>query len=538
MIKKIFLILILFFSVANFTWSANSDFTIRTQIGDDVIPPTTPTLLSIVPIASSQIDLVWSASTDNFLLGGYVLLRDGLPLATTTLTSFNDTGLDPETLYSYEVYAFDSSYNISTTSNILSTTTLPVVIIPPVVATSSAEESETAQATKSVLLKNITIKTSDSDANFKWETYGTARYTLRWGETQDYTGGFVTNDTYRTLHETVVDNLKSDTVYYYELIAYTPTGIIKVLKQDQFKTEAPERKVTPPNIVRFLADVQGNDVRLSWQLPKAVSVSAIKIVSSPLGYPADIYDGKIIYQGKGVDVIDKDVFKSKSVMYYTAFVIDSDGNISSGAIVAAYKATLASSVGSENNGIFTSSYPTTTASSTDIETVKEISLHDFAVSDINIYQKGDDYSFATERILLSYRDPFVISIPYEALPKHLKSIIVTILDPTNNHRSYSFLLKLNETRTAYEATIAPLNVLGVSRLQIEIFDFEKNLVGLYRKQLDFVVSKNLLEPDVIFPDKIISSAKSIVLMILGGLLFILFAVWWLWRRSKEKVEDN
>jgi len=53
----------------------SQDFTFKVLVGDDVTPPGTPTLLSVEPVAATQIDVTWSAVTDNFLLGGYVLLR-------------------------------------------------------------------------------------------------------------------------------------------------------------------------------------------------------------------------------------------------------------------------------------------------------------------------------------------------------------------------------------------------------------------------------------------------------------------------------
>ena len=134
---------------------------------------------------------------------------------------------------------------------------------------------------------------------------------------------------------------------------------------------------------------------------------------------------------------------------------------------------------------------------------------------------------------------FTISIPYSAVPNHLKSIIVTILDPTDNRRSYSFLLRINKEGAAYESTIAPLNVIGSSRLQVEIFDFESQLIGLYRKQVDFTVKNSETDnvnPEVVFPDKIIESAKDsapFIVVFFGLLLQVILFAWW-----RRRTEDN
>ncbi len=536
MIKNYLLIIILIIFLPNLSLAVTNDFSIKAQVGDDATPPTTPTLLSAIPVASSQIDLAWSASTDDFSLGGYVLLRDGSPLATTTLTTFSDTVLSPETLYSYEVYAFDSFYNLSTTSNSLSTTTLALPIIPPVATTTTATSTASEQSTRTFILRDFTINSSIYNADFKWRTDGLSSYSLRWGKTNDYNEGYIINDTYSELHQTTLSALEVDTVYLYELIGYAPYGFSKVLKQGQFKTEAIKKVTSPQNVLRLNSQVKNNDVLLTWQLPMSVPIASVRVVSNPLGYPADINDGAVVYDELGVEVKDKDALKNYSSQYYTVFVIDVDGNVSSGAVVKANRL----SEESQESDVDFSPIPTIISSSSGTSTsdVKEIAVLGFDANNINILQNDINFNFLNERIALSYQDSFVISIPFKSLPDHLKSIVVTLLDPTDHRRSYSFLLRINKDKTAYEATIAPLNVLGASRMQVEIFDFEKKVIGLYKKQIDFVVSsKTLKEPEVIFPDKIVDSAKKAtsIFLVAGLMVFVLGFLWWI---GKRKGEDN
>jgi len=532
MMKKI-LSLFLFFSfiLMPFTvWGASSDFTIKVFPGEDTEPPTTPVMLSVVPVTHNQIDVEWSASTDNYILGGYVLLRDGNPIATTSLTSFNDTGLSSETLYSYEVYAFDSFFNISTTSNLLSTTTLAEPIVPPT-PTSTPETPTKTSISLMLLLNNLEITPSHHQATFHFKTNIPARFTLRWGETNDYGKGYVSNEIYRTEHTTTVDGLQSGVNYFYELIGVNAYGASVVLQTGQFTTKTIDRKITPPNVVRLSSFVQGEDVHLSWQLPPATDIESVRVVRSPLGYPTDINDGFVVYEGLGGSVWDRGALRDSSPQFYTVFVIDKDGNVSSGAVTIAYKLSVSDPSYPEDPIIPPIVTPTST-------TDREISLFDFEVNDINIFQNNQHFTFLDERISLSYRDYFVLSIPREALPRHLKSIVVTLLDPTDHRRSYSFLLRLNEDKTAYEATIAPLRVLGSSRLQIEIFDFENLLIGRYQKQVDFVVRRDTIEEtEVVFPDKIVKSLKETITMlgVFGGLILLLIILWWL---QKRRAEDN
>jgi chitodextrinase len=100
----------------------------------DSIPPSTPTNLAVTAISTTQINLVWSNSTDNVGVTGYKIYRcQGLctpssQLATSPSASYQDTGLTPNTTYTYTVVAYDASGNVSNQSVSASTTTQ---VLPP-----------------------------------------------------------------------------------------------------------------------------------------------------------------------------------------------------------------------------------------------------------------------------------------------------------------------------------------------------------------------------------------------------------------------
>jgi hypothetical protein len=89
----------------------------------DTIPPTTPQLLYVTAISSSQIDLTWSVSTDNVGVSGYKIYRNGIPIRSLPTTEFSDTWVTPSTRYCYRISAFDSSGNESELSNEICVTT-------------------------------------------------------------------------------------------------------------------------------------------------------------------------------------------------------------------------------------------------------------------------------------------------------------------------------------------------------------------------------------------------------------------------------
>jgi len=108
----------------------------------DTTPPTAPTNLTATAASVTQINLSWTASTDNVGVTGYKVERcsgascsNFAQIATPTATTFNDTGLTPSTSYSYRVRATDAAGNLSTFSGTATalTATAPIsVMITPV----------------------------------------------------------------------------------------------------------------------------------------------------------------------------------------------------------------------------------------------------------------------------------------------------------------------------------------------------------------------------------------------------------------------
>jgi chitodextrinase len=139
--------------------------------GADAQAPTAPENLTATAVSSSQINLSWSASTDNVGVTGYLVERQGpgstgfAQVGTTAGTTYNDTGLVAGTNYSYRVRATDATGNLSAYSAVASATTLA---LPPslVAAYSFNEGTGTSVTDVSGSGNNGTI------ANATWTTAG------------------------------------------------------------------------------------------------------------------------------------------------------------------------------------------------------------------------------------------------------------------------------------------------------------------------------------------------------------------------------
>ena len=77
----------------------------------DVTPPTKPTNLSASAISHSRIRLSWKVSKDNIGVNRYRVYRDGAFIFNSRKTFFTDTGLQPDTKYTYTVMAIDDYGN-------------------------------------------------------------------------------------------------------------------------------------------------------------------------------------------------------------------------------------------------------------------------------------------------------------------------------------------------------------------------------------------------------------------------------------------
>lgn len=499
-------------------FAQSETFNVRVFIGSDNISPSTPTLLSVTPIAQTQIDVSWSAATDNYVVAGYLVLRDGLPVATTTLLSYSDTSLAASTTYSYVIRAFDVALNYSSTSNSLATTTLQIPPTPAPTATAGLESSTEGTATR-VVIKEIRVDAGISTTSIFVNTAYPSNLEIRWGRTASYELGYTVSNGYSNNHRTLLTDLEPATKYEYEIIGKTPHGSESVVHSGSFITSSNSVSVSPVNVSRFQAVGNGQDVDLSWQLPKEDSLAYVRIVRSHLGFPEHPQDGAIVYQGLGSFVKDIDILNSYSPVYYTAFVYDVFGNVSSGAVAIVYA--FSAEKPRESSPIKSSELPIIAEEATSSVNKERVtvSMKMPQSSEILIRQRDQEYSLFDKDIILDSEQVFFLSIPSSAIAGNLKSIIATIIDPTDNRKAYSFLLRINKDQTAYEATVAALGVIGRSQITVEIYDYEAFVVATYKTPVTFALVSEV-NNSVVFPDAAYRLSK-IILPVTTSLFIVL-----------------
>jgi chitodextrinase len=148
--------------------------------GGDTTRPSSPGNLVATATGQSTAHLTWDAATDNVGVTGYRVYRDGSPLTTLgNVTSFDDSGLQPATTYTYTVTALDAAGNESPPSNSGQATTGPGSS-----TTVFSDDFETGNLSRWTTVKGLTVQTHDAFAG----TFGAEDRTT--GTAQSATAAF------------------------------------------------------------------------------------------------------------------------------------------------------------------------------------------------------------------------------------------------------------------------------------------------------------------------------------------------------------
>jgi len=217
--------------------------------GGDTQAPSVPAGLAASVISSSQINLSWSASTDNVGVTGYKIYRGGTLLTTTTSRTYNNTGLAASTAYSYMVSAIDAAGNESSQCTAVSATT---------------QAAQVTDTTKPLVPAGLAASViSSSQINLSWsastDNVGVTGYKI-------YRGGtLLTTTTSRTYNNT---GLTASTAYSYRVSAIDAAGneSSQCTAVSATTQAAQVTDTTKPSVPAGLAAsvISSSQINLSW----------------------------------------------------------------------------------------------------------------------------------------------------------------------------------------------------------------------------------------------------------------------------------
>jgi hypothetical protein len=224
-------------------------------------------------------------------------------------------------------------------------------------------------------------------------------------------------------------------------------------------------------------DEDSKKVILRWTKPRGLTrvFKAVVIVKKTSGPSINVNDGDVIYDGSASSFVDADVISGRRY-YYTAFVRGGRDNYSSGVVSSVTipevteppkepdKPEAAPAIGADPFRQML------VGTSTDPLTAK-LNLDQFVFSQL----AEKDQKFSGGKIFVRGDKNLTIWINYDSLPEDLKTIGITILDPQDRTKGFSFLMRANEVKTRYEATIGRL-ASGNYPIYIYIINFSNQTI--------------------------------------------------------------
>ncbi len=264
--------------------------------------PSVPTGLSANAV-SQQVNLAWSASTDNVGVTGYTIYRNGINLTTVSgsTLSYSDATVSPSTTYAYSVDAFDQTGNHSAAS-------LPVNVTTQVQADTQAPSVPTGLTAAAVSSSQVDLSWAVSTDNV-----GVTGYTI-------YRNGVsLTTVSGSTISYSDV-TVAPETTYTYTLDAFDLAGNHSALSSPVSVTTAALTDTQAPSVPANLTAVSSspNVVNINW----SASTDNIGVI----GY-AIYRDGTNITSVSGSTLSYADNSVSPNTSYaYTLDAFDQAGN--------------------------------------------------------------------------------------------------------------------------------------------------------------------------------------------------------------------
>ena len=196
----------------------------------DNTPPTAPGSLVANAVGPNQVNLSWSASTDDTAVTGYKVLRGGTQITTVTGTSYTDTTVTGSTDYTYTIEAYDAASNVSADSNQASVTTPANDTTPPTIS--------------GITTSGIT----QTAATIAWTTDEPSTSQVEYGLDTAYGSTTTLNSNKMNAHSQNLGGLTASTTYHFRVKSADASNNLATSADNTFTTQAPVADTTPPTV--------------------------------------------------------------------------------------------------------------------------------------------------------------------------------------------------------------------------------------------------------------------------------------------------
>ncbi len=458
-------------------FAADSSFRVGLDVASiDSGPPTVPVNLAAVAQTQTQVSVTWDPSTDDLGVVGYVLYRDGFAYATTTNTSYIDTGLTASTTYMYEVNAFDQIGNYSATSTSVLVTTLSVPPPQPSGSGTSTRSRSGGGASfappgyagvypespeSPFLITNVVYTPGENSILISWRTTYISDSKVLWGRTSDFETGSIYRQQMDLEHSVVIDQLEPGTGYQIHIESMTPQGVITAY-ESTFYTLLPRQELMQ-NVTNITFQETGTGVEIKWNNGMLSTSTDVRAVSSERFFPQDPYDGKVLYEGTGNSFNDPQGLSNETT-YYSLFTKGEDGTYSSGA------------VGTYSRGDGINFFSTSTLAG----------LEQLDVNLIQVLQKNKNIISDGEGVFEIHETSVVeVRLPSSIHHGDYKAILVSVINSEEEKGIDTFLFSYDRQKEKYIAYIPQDSLVeGEQDVLISYYGFDNKVKAYTRAIFD------------------------------------------------------
>jgi hypothetical protein len=381
------------------------------------------------------------------------------------------------------------------------------------------------------VISGVTASSTYTSSTITFSTDKAAVATIDYGTSTLYGLGSASEVVYGTNHVLTLTPLASGTLYYFRITTHDAGNNYSVPYTGNFSTltPPPTPDTTPPaNPSNFTGNPGLNNIALTWTNPSDVDFAAVRIMRRTSGYPTDPSDGILVYDG-ALEAFDNTGLATGTRYYYTAFARDNEFNYSSGALFTAMTDTgiipppppppppppsgtppPPPPGGTGNGGTSTSTPPpppptpivifppiTSTSSGPFVDLIgtgtPSAVISKLSLSDARFIQLGETETPLSIKngVVRSNGDfPVKVAIDVYKIPQSLTTIAISIEDPKGKGASVSYLLRLNQDKTAFEGVVPMFDAPGKYSFTISILDHERQAISRFAGIFDvFILPK-------------------------------------------------
>lgn len=375
------------------------------------------------------------------------------------------------------------------------------------------------------------IDLTQTSASITWKTTEPAFSTLYLGTTIDYEKVVLVGTELSAEHSAVLDELDIETIYNFKITAEDNRKNKGETDNKTFSTLPLPDTIPPANVRNFEAIPGDKKVTLLWDDPLDEDFKGVLIKKAVDFYPSQPWEGETVYFGSGQSTVDDDV-ENGITYYYTAFSYDMAENHSSGAVA---QATPQAPPVIPPIGPPPPPPPQPPPVLPPVEPpppeVDEITIEDFKFiqeDEILPISKDGEIELKTMDLLTT--------IDYEDVPEVLKTIMITL---EKENKYFSFLLRVDEEKTSYQATLAPLDP-GAYPMTLYVLDYKNQALKTIKGMLEVKGTAKLpgLPPFEELRWQAVWDFWWLLLVLLILIIICLLTLYYLKEKRKKQAEEE